>query len=218
MERTINEIVPKEQSSQEPVVEDEVEIQNVAEKESEEESEEPHEPCLNKGTYVLINHRDFDEDSYRYSFSTRMARTYSGKVLVVDSTFYEGPSEDEISDDNHSYRLCDIYGQDTGYCWASSMFATIPSDDAPNCIIDGLSKGIIAFNRVLRNYLISPLKVGIKTRDDFYSIVLNDDGLGIYWGVAKTNDRTIFSFPDEGSAAKFIANNIDDFSKMIELF
>jgi hypothetical protein len=98
------------------------------------------------------------------------------------------------------------------------MFATIQSDDAPNCIIDGLSKGIIAFNRVLQNYLISPLKVGIKTRDDFYSIVLKDDNPKIYWGVAKTNDRTIFSFPDAESAAKFIANNIDDFSKMTELF
>lgn len=217
MERTINEIVPEEQSSQEPIVEDELEIQNVVEEESEEESEEPPKPCINRGTYVLINHRDFEEDSYRNSFSTKMT-TYSGKVLVVDSAYYEGPSEDEISDDNYIYRLCDIYGQDTGYCWASSMFATIQSDDAPNCIIDGLSKGIVAFNRVLRNYLISPLKVGIKTRDDFYSIVLKGDKSEIYWGVAKTNDRTIFSFPDTESAAKFIANNIDDFSKMTELF
>lgn len=150
-------------------------------------------------------------------FSTKMA-TYSGKVLVVDNAFYEGPSEGIISDDNYNYRLYDIYGQDVGYYWASSMFATIPSDDAPNCIIDGLSKGIIAFNRVLRNYLISPLKVGIKTRDDFYSIVLKGDNSEIYWGVVKTNDRTIFSFPDEGSAAKFIADNIDDFLKMTELF
>lgn len=193
------------------------------EKEEEEsqsiEEKYPPEACV--GDFVTIKRvRAYPENDYRFSFTDAMFKKYSGKVLVVRKReFAEESGEHDVQDDGYVYELADIYGKDTGFYWASSMFSRINhKTEVPDRTLDGLSRGLIAFQRVLRNYLISPNKVGLYEAELMWAISLKHSSDERRFIVAPCDYREIFAFPNEKSAIDFYEANYRDFETMNELF
>ena len=193
-------------------------------KEEEEESqpiEEKYPPEACVGDFVTIDRvREYPEDNYRFRFTDKIFEEYSGKVLVVRAReFYGEPDGPDVNDDGYHYDLADIYGKDTEYSWASSMFSKINhEEEVPNRTLDGLSRGLIAFQRVLHNYLISPNKVGLYESTSIWTISLKYSSNERYFVVAPGDSREIFAFPNEKSAIDFYEANRHDFEIMEELF
>ena len=184
------------------------------------EEKYPPEACV--GDFVTIDRvREYPEDDYRFTFIDKMFEQYSGKVLVVRAREFYGESDSvDVSDDGYRYDLADIYGKDTGFSWASSMFSKIShKEEVPNRTLDGLSRGLVAFQRVLNNYLISPNKVGLYEPESVWAISLKTSAHAIRNFVAAPGDsREIFAFPNEKSAIDFYKANCRDFETMEELF
>ena len=195
---------------------------NDEEKEEESQSTEkkyPPEACV--GDFVTIDRvRGYSEDYYRFVFTDEMFEKYSGKVLVVSArTFSEEDEDSVVDDDNYGYSLADIYGKDTGYSWASSMFTKISNkEEVSNRTLDGLSRGLIAFQRVLHNYLISPNKVGLYMSESIWAISLKPSSNERCFKVVPGDFGDIFAFPDAKSAVDFAEANRRDFETMEELF
>lgn len=183
------------------------------------EEKYPPEACV--GDFVTIDRvREYPEGDYRFSFTDEMFEKYSGKVLVVRAREFAGePDDSDVHDDGYHYDLADIYGKDTGYSWASSMFSKINhEEEVPNRTLDGLSRGLIAFQRVLHNYLISPNKVGLYESKSIWAISLKYSSNERCFIAAPGDSREIFAFPNEKSAIDFYKANRRDFEIMEELF
>ncbi len=194
-------------------------------KEEEEDSrpiEERYPPEVGVGDFVTIDRvREYPDCDYRFRFEDEMFEKYAGKVLVVRNRKFSGANDrSNVDDDGYLYELADIYGKDTGYSWASSMFYKIDhKEEVPNRTIDGLSRGLIAFQRVLNNYLTSPNKVGLCGDSRFtWTISLRCSSHERYFAPTPGDSSEIFAFPNEKAAADFYKANRRDFETMNELF
>lgn len=225
MERIINEIHEEDSSPKAEVDvkanEDSFVVEHFSDDEDEEEenTEESQKPSpeAEVGDYVVIDRvRAYNEERYRNSFTDDMVGQYGNKVLVVKSNSFDGESDSWIADDCYTYKLVDLYGKDTIYTWASSMFTRLSSPkDIKERTLEGFSRELLAFHHLLENYLLSPLKVGVYQSDKIYSIILDNDDT---WKIESDCKGAIFNFPNESTAISFYRDNFRDFRVARRLF